>query len=242
MQRTRALTIICLVTLMLSGGNRSLYAFSTTASIPCLSPASQHDEPAPGMLLVAQRGLHDPYFGRTVILLLQHNANGSLGLIINRKFNLQLSDAVKDIDKVEASKHALFFGGPLGTHRVFMLMRHDNATDQARQIASDIYFSAHRDVLEDMLERKTPDSNLRLFLGYSSWSAGQLAGELLRGSWHLAESDSEAVFDAASSGLWEQMIETLEPGGIEVKRGEEPLFTVESARHPVELGFVSSSR
>jgi putative transcriptional regulator len=219
------------------GGKQSLYAFAATAPIPSLSPASQDDEPAPGMFLVAQRSLHDPFFGQTVILLLQHDANGSLGLIINRKFNLQLSDAVKDIDKVEASKHALFFGGPLGTHRVFMLMRHGDATDHAHQIASDIYFSAHRDVLEHLLERKTPDSELRLFLGHASWSAGQLAGELMRGSWHLAEGDSEAVFDAASNGLWEQMIETLEPKGIEVKLREEPLFKVESVPHPVEAEY-----
>ena len=48
------------------------------------------------------------------ILLLQHNKNGSVGLIINHRFNLQLSDAVENIDKVEASKHTLFFGGPAG--------------------------------------------------------------------------------------------------------------------------------
>jgi putative transcriptional regulator len=230
MRLINALLIVCLGTLMLTGVSRGLSTFHHTAPIRALVAAPQDSEPAPGMFLVAQRGLHGPYFGQTVILLLQHDANGSLGLIINRKFNLQLSDAVEDIDKAEASKHALFFGGPLGTHRVFMLMRHGDAADQAHQIAGDIYFSAHRDVLEDMLERKTPDSELRLFLGYSSWSAGQLAGELTRGSWHLAEGDSEAVFDAASHGLWEQLIETLEPSGIEVKRGK------------VEPSVISSSR
>lgn len=242
MRRIIALLTVCLGTLMLTGVSRGLSSLHGTASIPAGVAVPQHSEPAPGMFLVAQRGLHDHYFGQTVILLLQHGANGSLGLIINRKFNLQLSDAVKDIDKVEAGKHALFFGGPLGTHRVFMLMRHGDATDQTHQIATDIYFSAHRDVLEQMLERKTPDSELRLFLGHSSWSAGQLAGELMRGSWHLAEGDSEAVFDAAGNGLWRQLIETLEPVGIEVKRREELLFKVESAPHPVELRIVSGRR
>jgi len=243
MRRIIALLIVCLGTLMLTGVSRGLSGFRATVSRPTLVAVAQDGEPAPGMFLVAQRGLHDHYFGQTVILLLQHGANGSLGLIINRKFNLQLSDAVKDIDKVEAGKHALFFGGPLGTHRVFMLMRHGDATGQTHEIASDIHFSAHRDVLDHMLEHKTPDSELRLFLGHSSWSAGQLAGELMRGSWHLAEGDSEAVFDAASNGLWKQLIETLEPDGIEVKWVEEPLFKVEPVPHaPVELRFVSSSR
>jgi len=242
MRQIIALLIVCLGTLMLTGVSRGLSGFHGTASFPALVAVPQDSEPAPGMFLVAQRGLHDRYFGQTVILLLRHGANGSLGLIINRKFNLQLSDAVEDIDKVEASKHAMFFGGPLGTHRVFMLMRQGDATDRAHQIVGDIYFSAHREVLEHLLEHKTSDSEMRLFLGYSSWSAGQLAGELTRGSWHLVEGNTEAVFDAGSGGLWEQLIDTLEPNGIEVKWGEEGLFKVESAHHPVEPGIVSSSR
>ncbi len=242
MRRIMALLIACLGTLMLTGVSRDLSSFHGTVPIPALVAVPQDSEPVPGMFLVAQRGLHDHYFGQTVILLLQHGANGSLGLIINRKFNLQLSDAVKDIDKVEAGKHALSFGGPLGSHRVLMLMRHGDATGQAHRIASDIYFSARRDVLEQALERKTPDSQLRLFLGHSSWSAGQLAGELMRGSWHLAEGDSEAVFDAAGNSLWKQLIETLEPVGIEVKRRDEPLFKMASVPQPVELNIVSGRR
>jgi putative transcriptional regulator len=220
MRQIKALLIVCLGTLTLAGGSRVLSSFHGAVPIPALVAAPQDSEPAAGMFLVAQRGLHDHTFGQTVILLLQHNANGSLGLIVNRKFNLQLSDAVKDIDKAEASKHTLFFGGPLGIHRVFMLMRYGDAAGQAHQVAGDIYFSAHRDVLEHLLEHKTSNNELRLFLGYSSWSAGQLARELTRGSWHLVDGDAAAVFDAASSGLWKQLIETLEPSGIEVKRGE----------------------
>lgn len=242
MRQIRALLIVCLGTLMLTGASRGLSGFHGAASVPTLVAVPQDSEPAPGMFLVAQRRLHDRHFGQSVILLLQHDANGSLGLIINRKFNLQLSDAVEDIDKVEASKHTLFFGGPVGTHRVFMLMRRGDATDQTQQIAGDIYFSAHRDVLEKMLERKTPDSELRLFLGHSGWSAGQLAGEIMRGSWHLAAGGSEAVFEAAGYGLWKQLIETLEPVGIEVKRRQEPLFKVESVPHAVALRPVSSHR
>jgi putative transcriptional regulator len=219
MRQIRALLIVSLATLVLTGGGRSLYALPAPASIPAAVAATPEDEPAAGMFLVAQRGLHDPYFGQTVVLLLQHGASGSLGLIVNRRFNMQLSDAVTDIDEAEASKHALFFGGPLGTHRIFMLMRNGDADGEAHQITADVYFSAHRDVLEQALHRKTPDTEMRLFLGYSSWSAGQLDRELERGSWHLAAGDPKAIFDAASGSLWERLIEILEPSGIEVKLG-----------------------
>ncbi len=181
------------------------------------------------------------YFGQTVILLLQHSANGTVGLIMNQSFNLQLSDAVKDIDKEEASKHTLFFGGPLGSHRVFMLMRRGDTAGQAHQISDDIYFSAHRDVLERALERKTSGSELRLFLGYSSWSAGQLAGELMRGSWHLATGDPEAIFNSASHGLWDRLIETLEPRGIEVKwEPGKHFFMAETGLQAVGLSIIGN--
>ena len=243
MRGLTALLIVCLGILPLTGVTRGLCDSQGDVPTQSMVAASQEDTPAPGMFLVAQRSLHDPYFGRTVILLLQHNKNGSVGLIINHRFNLQLSDAVENIDKVEASKHTLFFGGPLGTHRVFMLMRNGDITGQAHQITSGIYFSAHRETLEHALERKTPDSELRLFLGYSSWSAGQLAAELVRGSWHLAAGDSESIFDSASDGLWERLIETLEPSGIEVKRdNREDLFKPENGVQTVGLTTISSGR
>jgi putative transcriptional regulator len=243
MRGLTALLIVCLGILPLTGVTRGLCDSQGGVPTQPMVAASQEDTPAAGMFLVAQRSLHDPYFGRTVILLLQHNNNGSVGLIINHRFNLQLSDAVENIDKVEASKHTLFFGGPLGTHRVFMLMRNGDITGQAHQITSGIYFSAHRETLEHALERKTPDSELRLFLGYSSWSAGQLAAELVRGSWHLAAGDSESIFDSASDGLWERLIETLEPSGIEVKRdNREDLFKPENGVRTVGLSTISSGR
>lgn len=241
MRRLRALLIICLGILISLGASQGPLPFRTTATIPTLVAVSQQNEPAPGMFLVAQRGLRDPYFGQTVILLLQHDTNGSLGLIVNRKVNLQLSDAVADIDQEEARKHSLFFGGPLGTHRIFMLLRTGDAGGQAHQITPDIYFSAHRDVLEHMLDRKTPDSELRVFLGYSSWSAGQLAGELKRDSWYLAEGDSEAVFNTGSNGLWEQLIQTLDPPGIEVKRAPmEELRHARTGLQTAEFRFTSN--
>jgi putative transcriptional regulator len=238
MRTIRALLMVGLVTLALSGNGRSLYVIAIPASLAPPAVAAPDDQPAAGMLLIAQRDLFDPYFAETVILLLQHDDNGTVGLIVNRKFNMQLSDAVSDIDKAEASKHALFFGGPLGTHRIFMLMR-NAAAGEAHQITANIYFSAHRDVLEQALDRKTPDTEMRLFLGYSSWAAGQLDQELARDSWHLATADPKAIFDAASDRLWERLIEILEPNGIEVKLGPaENFLNAESGLDSPALGTI----
>ncbi len=174
-------------------------------------------EPAAGMFLVARRSLQDPWFGRSIILLLKHDTSGSLGLIVNRRFHANLADAVPGIDSEEAEKHPLFFGGPVGSHQVFMLLRNPDSLPHTRHVTADIYFSADRHVLEEMLARKTPGSQLHLYLGYAGWTAGQLTAEIERGSWQLVESDAEAVFDDSIHQLWERLIDELEPLGIEVK-------------------------
>ena len=100
------------------------------------------------MFLVARRDLVGPIFGRTVILLLNHDEDGSMGLVLNRKVDYAPSDVISDLENGDADKHPLFFGGPVGMHQIFMLLRNDNPIPNARHIAADIHFSADRRVLE----------------------------------------------------------------------------------------------
>ncbi len=186
--------------------------------IPAVDPQQLEGEPAPGMFLVATRAMIDPWFGQSVVLLLDHDPGGSLGLIVNRRFQTTLSDAVPDLEQPEADRHPVFFGGPLGSHQIFMLLRNQEPVPKAQHIAADIYFSADRKVLDHALEKKTPGSELHFYLGYASWTAGQLAQELVRGSWHLVTGGSEVVFEDSGEPLWERLIEELEPLGIEVRR------------------------
>lgn len=185
--------------------------------IPALAPQQLDGEPAPGMFLVATRDLMDPWFGQSVVLLLDHDDGGSLGLIVNRRFQATLSDAIPDLEQPEADRHPVFFGGPLGSHQVFMLLRNDKPVPQTRHIAADIYFSAEREVLDHALQKQTPGNELHFYIGYASWMSGQLAHELARGSWHLVTGNAEVVFEDGAEDLWDQLIDKLEPPGIEVR-------------------------
>jgi putative transcriptional regulator len=185
--------------------------------IPALAPQQQDGEPTPGMFLVATRDLMDPWFGRSVVLLLDHDDGGSLGLIVNRRFQATLSDAMPELEQPEAARHPVFFGGPLGSHQVFMLLRNDTPVPQTQHIAADVYFSAEREVLDHALQNKTPGDALHFYIGYASWTSGQLAHELARGSWHLVTGNSAVVFEDGAEDLWEQLIDDLEPPGIEVR-------------------------
>ena len=117
----------------------------------------------------------------------------------------------------EADRLPMFFGGPVGTHQVYMLLRNNEPIPDAQHITADIYFSAARPVLDEMLERQVSGSKLHLYIGYAGWGAGQLATEIEGGSWELAESDPDAIFEASDHRLWQRLIDKLEPIGIEVR-------------------------
>ncbi len=211
-----ALLIVCLGTLMLAGCRVALAEPANPTPTARFTPESRDAEPAAGMLLVAARGLRDPFFGQSVILLLQHDITGSKGLILNRLSDWRLSDVVSDIDGAQADQYPVFFGGPMGVHKVVMLVHTADAGAPARQVTDDIYFSDSRRVFEKLLAARTPADELHFYLGYAGWTTGQLAGEIARGSWHLVKGDPEVVFGAADK-LWEQLINELEPNGIMVR-------------------------
>jgi putative transcriptional regulator len=223
MRRIQAILTGCLGVLLLSAPVGMARAAAPAGTPVRLSPESWHAEPRAGMLLVATRELQDPTFAQSVILLLSHGIAGSQGLIVNQQSQWQLSDVLTDIDAA-ADEHPLFFGGPLGVHQVFMLMRGDAAVPGALQVKDDIWFSNSRRVFDDLLADPLPAADLRFYLGYASWTTGQLALEIQRGSWLLVKGETGIVFDPAGSGLWERLIDELEPNGI--------LVSVDPLRRP----------
>lgn len=180
-------------------------------------PPSAMAKPGPGMLLVAKRALDGSYFGQTVVYLIEHDEHGTLGLIVNRPSEIRLSDVLADIEDGPAAAHRLYYGGPVEPSAIMMLMRGQSAAGEMAHVAGSVYVSVDRHVLDAALAANKSASELRVYLGYSGWSAGQLDFELERGSWHVVTADADAVFSGESDSLWHRLIERLEPEGIEVR-------------------------
>ena len=81
------------------------------------------------MFLVAKRALDDSHFGQSVVYLVEHDEDGTLGLIVNRSSDVSLSEAVPDIEDKLATAHALYYGGPVGLPMILMLVRSESATE-----------------------------------------------------------------------------------------------------------------
>ena len=174
-------------------------------------------EPATGSFLVASRSLRDPHFARTVVYLLQHDDQGSLGLVINRMLKLTLGDALPGTELPNLGPHRLRYGGPVSSQHIIMLLRSADPLEHATPILDGIYASNNMDLLQQLEAADKPADELRLFAGHAGWGAGQLQGELRRDDWFVIPGDVAMVFGVDAGNLWERLINRLDPAGIYVR-------------------------
>lgn len=161
--------------------------------------------PAPGVLLVAKPSIEGGPFWHSVVLLLSHGEQGTLGLIINRATEIPLSEAMPELDSEQASSHSLHFGGPVKLDGLLFLFRSDHPPKEVAKVMDDVYFSGDRKVLEKLLKDKAPPERLALYVGHSGWSPGQLDAEIARGDWDLAAADIFTLFQRAPDDIWREL-------------------------------------
>jgi len=194
-------------------------AMVTTGTLAGSAGAWTGLEPAAGRLLVAQRSLHGPWFAQSVVYLLQHDAHGSIGLILNRPSAKQLSDVLPEVYHHKLGSFPVYYGGPVNTQLMVLLFRGDYATDYAVPVQGDVYASSDRRMLGTLLQENKPEQELRVFAGQAGWSPGQLQQELDEQSWYVMETTAEQVFESRDAELWQHLIDRLDPVGIIVMRG-----------------------
>lgn len=197
---------------------RLLACLLLPAAWPAGPVAADDLAPAAGRFLVAQRSLGGPFFRHSVVYLVQHDAHGSLGVIVNRPLGRTIAGMLPEIHDSQVGAYPVYSGGPVNRHLLLLLFRGDYHSELALHVAGDVYVTNHTALLQQMVEEDKPEHELRLFAGYAGWSPGQLAGELVQGSWYVIEEDPGLVFAAESDDLWYRLIDRLDPRGILVMR------------------------
>jgi putative transcriptional regulator len=176
-----------------------------------LSAQSRVKELAAGKLLVADRSLRDPNFAETVILLVQHDeANGSVGLALNRRTNVPLSRVFRYIEKASSRKDTVYLGGPVERADIFLLLRSRTHVEGARPIFDDVYITSSQDVLEKQIQSNADVKRFHAYMGYAGWADGQLEQEIAIGAWHVLPADSAPIFDSDPDTLWSRLTQKTE--------------------------------
>lgn len=164
--------------------------------------------PAKGDLLISEPYLPDPNFERTVILLCEHDDNGSFGFVLNKKGNVRIQDVVDDLGKFETD---LFIGGPVQQDTLHFIHRSGTLSSTSKEIVENAYWGHEFDELvESMNLGLVTEKDVHFFLGYSGWSPGQLMEEMNAKSWIVFKNTtSEMIFDWDNQDLWEACLKNM---------------------------------
>jgi putative transcriptional regulator len=165
------------------------------------------------MLLVASPELTDPNFSDTVILLLDTDDDGALGVVVNRPSSVPVDSVLADWHDQVAGPSVLFQGGPVSTEGALAVawLRADvDAPVGYRSVADDLGL-VDLDTPVELISGSL--AALRIFAGYAGWSAGQLRGEIERGDWYVVSGDPTDVFREDASSLWRDVLRR-QPGEL----------------------------
>ena len=180
-----------------------------------VSPALAATEFAPssvkkGVLLVASPSLEDPNFRQAVVLVVEHGAEGTVGLILNRPTKLLLSEALPDITVLKGTSYRLFAGGPVEAIPVSPAVPSSRSLQQTHDRSSTgSIWGAHLKSLERIITQAKPTETFRAFAGFAGWAPRQLEAEMLVGAWAILPPDSIGIFDQDPATLWQDCISRL---------------------------------
>jgi len=151
--------------------------------------------------LIAMPAMVDPNFARSLTYICEHNADGALGIIINRPIDMSVAGLFERVNipletaaaKAELAELPVYFGGPVQTDRGFVLHRPKGNWHSTLAVTDQIGLTSSRDILQAIGESGAPN-DLVISLGYSGWAAGQIEWELGQNAWLTVAADPAILF------------------------------------------------
>jgi putative transcriptional regulator len=204
----------------LSGHNmtqfwRSVTIVAAAMAILCgaasaLGQSTRVEDLAAGKLLVSSRALGDPNFAEAVVLLIQYDDQGAVGLMINRRTKATISSIVQNLNTAKHGSDPIYIGGPVEMTTVLGLLRSRKKADEAISVLSDVYLVSGKAPLEKTLGASVGPGDMRLYLGYCGWTGGQLENEMRLGGWWIFDGNAGLVFDPEPGSVWPRLIALTE--------------------------------
>jgi len=155
--------------------------------------------------LIAMPAMSDPNFSQTVTFLFEHNAEGAMGIIINRPTRMPLGDVFDQLklpcENVKLIGQQVLQGGPVQPEQGFVIHPAGGDWEYSVQVSEQIHVTTSRDILAAMARGEGPDSAL-VALGYAGWGAGQLEQELTNNTWLTVPVDHRVLFNLPFEQRW----------------------------------------
>lgn len=164
-------------------------------------------KPTKGHLLLSEPLMGDFYFGRSVVLLAEHNAEGSFGVILNKPVEARLNDVVKDFPPFDTN---IYIGGPVDTNSLFYLHTLGKEIEGSIEIIDNLYWGGDLNIVKEKMLLNTLDKkDIRFFIGYSGWSENQLESELKRNSWLISSASKDVLLEMSPERMWRELVDLM---------------------------------
>ena len=165
--------------------------------------------PAQGSILISEPFLQDAYFQRSVVLLVEHNTQGSMGFVLNKKTDLIVNTFFPELE--EYPEIPIYLGGPVSANRLFFIHSlGDLIVPDSVKIKDRLYFDGDFEALKRYIQNgHSIEGKVKFFLGYSGWTEGQLGNEINKSSWVVSHAAKENVLLADGESFWKNSLEQL---------------------------------
>jgi putative transcriptional regulator len=163
--------------------------------------------PEKGKILISEPFLPDTFFNRSIVYLTDHTEQGSVGFILNKKLDLKICDAIEGFENWEET---LNMGGPVAPDTLHYLHSLGSLIPKSINVEKNIFWGGDIDIIRELIKTgKIQNSQIRFFLGYSGWSAGQLERELSEDSWVIATVEPDIVMSNRGDDTWKRVLRNL---------------------------------
>lgn len=160
-----------------------------------------------GKILISEPFLPDTFFNRTIVYLTEHTPEGSVGFILNKRLDIKVSDAISGF---EGWNEVLNMGGPVAPDTLHYLHNLGHLVPKSVKIDDDIYWGGDIDTIRNLIRSGSIEqSQIRFFLGYSGWSAGQLEKELKENSWVILKVGNNVIMNSRGVDTWKHVLRSF---------------------------------
>lgn len=164
-------------------------------------------KPSRGKILISEPLLADNYFKRSVVLLAEHNEEGSFGIIMNKPIDNNFNEVVSDFPDFDGK---LFLGGPVSNSSLFFIHTLGDLIEDSMKIMDGLFWGGNIESVRELLKLKQiGPEQIRFCVGYSGWASEQLEGELKRNSWLVAGLHANTLMKTDPDNLWEYALQKL---------------------------------
>lgn len=172
--------------------------------------AAQQESDFAGQLLVATPEMKDPRFVESVIYIVQHNHEGTMGLVINRPLaQAPVEDVIKGSGihgKDGTREITVHYGGPVSPRQGFVLHSDDFVLENSKKVKDGIAMTSDARIVSEISIGKGPRQFL-LMIGYAGWASGQLEEEIKAKSWFFIPADKELIFGKEAEKKWQRAMD-----------------------------------